>query len=66
MAQSSSFRLKHASALERLGRTLREFYDGVQNEELPQRWVDLIHHLNERERQERDARNRGTESKPKM
>ena len=66
MTLSSSYRSKHVSTLERLGRTLREYYDGIRNEELPQRWVDLIHHLNERERQEREARNRGTETKPKM
>jgi hypothetical protein len=37
-----------------ISKALRASYDKVANEPLPQRWVDLIHHLNERERAEAD------------
>jgi hypothetical protein len=33
---------------------LRANYKTVAEEPLPQRWIDLIHHLNERERRERE------------
>jgi hypothetical protein len=32
-------------------RPLHGHYDGIKNEPLPERWVDLIHYLDERERQ---------------
>jgi hypothetical protein len=31
-------------------RPLHGHYDGIKNEPLPERWVDLIHYLDERER----------------
>jgi hypothetical protein len=38
------------SFLSSITKGLRANFDDVANEPLPQRWVDLIHHLNERER----------------
>ena len=38
------------SFLSSITKALRANFEGVANEPLPQRWVDLIHHLNERER----------------
>jgi hypothetical protein len=35
-------------------KALRANYDKVADEPLPERWVELIHHLNERERAETD------------
>lgn len=48
------------SILERINATLREQYAEVASEPLPKRWIDLIIHLNERERANRPA-----ETKPK-
>jgi anti-sigma factor NepR-like protein len=38
------------SFLQKIGQALRANFDAVALEPLPERWVDLIHHLNERER----------------
>ena len=38
------------SFLNLVTKALRANFDDVTNQPLPQRWVDLIHHLNERER----------------
>jgi hypothetical protein len=38
------------SFLNLVTKALRANFDHISNEPLPQRWVDLIHHLNERER----------------
>lgn len=38
------------SFLSSITKALRANFEGIANEPLPQRWVDLIHHLNERER----------------
>lgn len=40
--------------VERLRSALQEQYDAILNEPLPERWVDLIHRLNEQERRERE------------
>jgi len=40
--------------VERLRSALRAQYDAILNEPLPERWVDLIHRLNEQERQARE------------
>jgi hypothetical protein len=37
------------SFLSSITKALRANFEDVANEPLPQRWVDLIHHLNERE-----------------
>jgi hypothetical protein len=37
-------------------RALRANYDEVAKEPLPERWVDLINHLNERESQQKNER----------
>ena len=36
--------------LSSITKALRAKFEDISNEPLPQRWVDLIHHLNERER----------------
>jgi hypothetical protein len=43
--------VQHASTLLRLiSKALRVNYDKVADEPVPERWVELIHHLNHRER----------------
>ena len=39
-----------SSFLSSITKALRANFNEVANEPLPQRWIDLIHHLNERER----------------
>jgi hypothetical protein len=39
--------------VERLKTALHAQYDAILNEPLPERWVDLIHRLNEQERTRR-------------
>ena len=34
-----------------IGRLLRAEYEDTHGQPLPQRWIDLIHHLNDQERQ---------------
>ena len=41
--------------VERLKSALHAQYDAILNEPLPERWVDLIHRLNEQERVQREA-----------
>jgi hypothetical protein len=43
--------------IRRIGTTLR-VRDDPANEPLPERWIDLIHYLNEKERREERARQR--------
>jgi hypothetical protein len=43
-------REEKASFLWRLGKAFHVHFDGVANEPLPQRWIDLINYLNEQER----------------
>ena len=43
--------------LQRLGKALNVRLDDVTHEPLPQRWIDLIKHLNEEERAQERARN---------
>jgi hypothetical protein len=38
---------------------LRGYFDEIAREPMPQRWVDLIHFLNERDRQKREEKDRG-------
>jgi hypothetical protein len=45
--------------LRRLGKALHLFDDDITREPLPRRWVDLIHHLDEQER------DRSREHRPK-
>jgi len=42
-----------------IGKGLRREAEDVIREPLPQRWVDLIHHLNEKERKQAEAGNQG-------
>ena len=44
--------------VERLKSALQAQYDAILSEPLPERWVDLIHRLNEQERQERGSSSR--------
>jgi hypothetical protein len=52
--------MEHASStfLQLISRALRANYDAVAREPLPERWVDLIHRLNDRERRELDQPSR--------
>ena len=43
--------LEMHSILERLGKALHDRNDALTREHLPERWVDLIRHLDEKERQ---------------
>ena len=42
--------------IDRIKSALHAQYDAILNEPLPERWVDLIHRLNEQERQQREIR----------
>jgi hypothetical protein len=44
------------SILERIGKALHDRYDALTREQLPSRWVDLIHYLDDKEREQADAR----------
>lgn len=44
--------LHQSSRFENIGRLLRTQFGQIADEPLPKRWVDLIKHLNERERAE--------------
>jgi Anti-sigma factor NepR len=44
--------------VERLKSALHAQYDAILNEPLPERWVDLIHRLNDQERMEREEAKR--------
>jgi Anti-sigma factor NepR len=50
--------------VERLRSALRAQYDAILNEPLPERWVDLIHRLNEQERRERETPERVARPRP--
>jgi hypothetical protein len=52
------------SFLALVSKALRANYENVAKEPLPQRWVDLIHHLNECERAEAEAHQSEVPSKP--
>jgi hypothetical protein len=41
--------------VERIKSALHAQYDAILNEPLPERWVDLIHRLNEQERLQRES-----------
>jgi hypothetical protein len=45
-----------------VGRTLRSLHDEATQERLPERWVELIHYLNNKERREERARQRKAQS----
>jgi len=40
-----------AKLLGRIGQTLRALYEETERQPLPKRWIDLIRHLDEQERQ---------------
>jgi hypothetical protein len=48
----------HNVMLQRLGNEFHVYADGVTREALPERWVELIHYLNERERADNEAKSR--------
>ena len=41
---------RNASILRRLTKALHDQFDDIAHQPLPQRWVDLIHYLDEEER----------------
>jgi len=43
-----------SQVVERLRSALQAQYDAILNEPLPERWIDLIHRLNEQECRERE------------
>ena len=45
----------HNFILARLGKALHAQYDQVANQPLPERWVDLIRYLDEKERRQASA-----------
>jgi len=45
-----------------ISKALQANYDKVAGEPLPERWVELIHHLNERERAQTDRHSKLRES----
>jgi hypothetical protein len=61
----SSRSMRQASILERLGNMLHVHYDEIANEPIPQRWVDLIHYLNEKEKARAEAQ-QPPESEPRV
>jgi len=46
---------QHSSLLERISKAMRRQFDAIAREPLPERWVDLIKHLNEQERRQAQA-----------
>lgn len=50
--------VKESSVASRITAALHEHFDSVVREPLPQRWLDLIRELNERERKQAEARQR--------
>jgi hypothetical protein len=53
-----------SSFLGLISKALRDNYEDVAKEPLPQRWVDLIHYLNERVEAERHQPERPSKSRP--
>jgi hypothetical protein len=56
-------RFRKDETIVEIGKGLRREADDVTREPLPQRWVELIHHLNEKERKQSEAR-RQPEAEP--
>lgn len=52
----------HSTVLERIGRALHAHMDDAVREPVPERWVDLIHYLNEKEQAAREAAERRPEA----
>ena len=46
-------RLARSAILERIGKVLHEHFDDIAREPLPERWVDLINYLNDKEQTDR-------------
>ena len=44
------------SLLERVGKTLHVYFDGLAKEPVSERWIDLIQRLNEKERLQASAK----------
>jgi hypothetical protein len=47
-------RQARSAIFDRIGKMLHEQFDDVAREPLPERWVDLINYLNDKERAQRD------------
>jgi hypothetical protein len=53
----------HGSIFDRLGKALHAQYDQVASQPLPERWIDLIRYLDEKER--RQASSAEAEAEPR-
>jgi hypothetical protein len=58
------FPMRQAHLLERISKALHAQYDRIADEPLPERWVELINHLNEKERAQGEARQSEPEPRP--
>ena len=54
-------RITQQPLLQLIGKALRVQVDDIVHEPLPDRWVDLINYLNEKEKRRRDARQRNSD-----
>jgi hypothetical protein len=57
-------RPSQAPLLQHLGRVLRVQYHPIVNERVPERWIDLINYLNEKERSQPEVKP-GRQQSPK-
>jgi hypothetical protein len=48
-------RQARSAIFDRIGKMLHEQFEDVAREPLPERWVDLINYLNDKERAQRDS-----------
>ena len=55
---------KHTSVLQRIGKALHHQHDDYLKGPLPQRWIDLILYLDEKEQQQSKAREPEDKSPP--
>jgi Anti-sigma factor NepR len=55
-----TLRLAELSVLKRIGDTLRANYEAMAKQPAPERWVDLINHLDDEERAQRERQDVAT------
>jgi hypothetical protein len=56
MKRTFAMQRKKDETIAEIGKGLRRQSEDITREPLPQRWVELIHHLNEQERKQSEAR----------
>ena len=61
LATESVVHQTRASILDRLSKGLRADFDAVAKEALPQRWIDLIRYLDDKEQREAESAQAETE-----